>query len=83
MLLSNISVMGALVECPCPLAPGTALTLDIVGVGPVTGTVRWTQQRRFGLRFDQAFYLARLAPRPRVSEQPVTTGWHGKRKASA
>jgi hypothetical protein len=61
--LRNISVMGALVECDHPVAPGTQLTLDIVGVGPVTGTVRWSQASRFGMQFSEAFDLSRLAPK--------------------
>ena len=61
--LRNISAMGALVECESPVAPGTQLTLDIVGVGPVTGTVRWSQATRFGMQFSEPFDLSRLAPR--------------------
>ena len=61
--LRNISSMGALVECPKPIAPETKLAIDIVGVGPVTGTVRWAQASRFGLQFDQTFDLRRLGPR--------------------
>ena len=61
--LRNISAMGALVECEHPVAPGTQLTLDIVGVGPVTGMVRWAQASRFGMQFSEAFDLTRLAPK--------------------
>ena len=61
--LRNISAMGALVECDQPVAPGTQLTLDIVGVGPVTGIVRWAQASRFGMQFSEPFDLSRLAPR--------------------
>jgi diguanylate cyclase (GGDEF)-like protein len=61
--LRNISAMGALVECDHPVAPGTNLTLDIVGVGPVTGIVRWAQASRFGMQFSEPFDLSRLAPR--------------------
>ena len=61
--LRNISAMGALVECDVPVAPGTQLTLDIVGVGPVTGTVRWAQSSRFGMQFSEPFDLTRLAPK--------------------
>jgi len=61
--LRNISAMGALVECESPIAPGTQLTLDIVGVGPVVGRVRWAQASRFGMQFDEVFDLKRLAIR--------------------
>ena len=61
--LRNISSMGALVECPLAVAPGMAVTIDIVGVGPVCGTVRWAQSGKFGLQFGEEFDLARLAPK--------------------
>ena len=61
--LRNISSMGALAECNVPVAPGDEMTIDIVGVGPVRGLVRWSQSRKFGLQFEQQFDLARLAPK--------------------
>jgi EAL domain-containing protein (putative c-di-GMP-specific phosphodiesterase class I) len=61
--LRNMSVMGALVECDKSIAPGTILTIDIVGVGPVVGTVRWAQANMFGVLFAEQFDLSRLAPR--------------------
>jgi diguanylate cyclase (GGDEF)-like protein len=69
--LRNISSMGALVECPVAVAPGTAVAIDIVGVGPARGTVRWAQAGKFGLQFEQTFDLARLAPQKPKAE-PVT-----------
>ena len=59
--LRNISSMGSLVECPIPVAPGTNLAIDIVGVGPVRGIVRWAQSGKFGVQFDNQFDLGRLA----------------------
>ena len=61
--LRNISSMGALVECHIPVAPGTNLAIDIVGVGPVRGVVRWAQSGKFGVQFDNQFDLGRLAPK--------------------
>jgi diguanylate cyclase (GGDEF)-like protein len=61
--LRNISSMGALVECATPVSPGTEMSIDIVGVGPMRGVVRWSQAQLFGLHFTQCFDLARLAPR--------------------
>ena len=55
--------MGALVECELPVAPGTELTIDIVGVGPVRGVVRWAQSGKFGVQFDQPV-------RPRAASRP-------------
>ena len=65
--MRNISSMGALVDCSIPVAPGTELTIDIVGVGPVHGVVRWAQTGRFGLQFTGQFDLARLAPKKEPS----------------
>jgi diguanylate cyclase (GGDEF)-like protein len=61
--LRNISSMGSLVECPIAVAPGTELGIDIVGVGPVRGIVRWAQSGKFGVQFERQFDLTRLAPK--------------------
>ena len=61
--LRNISSSGALVDCPLSVAPGTELSINIIGVGPVRGLVRWAQANKFGVQFDGQFDLARLAPR--------------------
>src|SRR4051794_17988333 len=53
--LRNMSSMGALVECPVAVPPGMTLTIDIVGVGPVQGLVRWSQSGKFGLHFIAPF----------------------------
>ena len=69
--LRNISAMGALVECAQSVAPGMAITIDIVGVGPVLGSVRWAQSGKFGIQFTDSFDLARLAPK-KVLKNDVT-----------
>jgi len=82
--LRNISSNGALVECVHPVAPGTRLALDIVGVGPVIGLVRWAQSNRFGIKFDEDFDLKRLTPR-REKRNDVTMlqPWYvGQEKAA-
>ena len=61
--LRNISSMGALVDCSVPVAPATELAIDIVGVGPVRGIVRWAQSGKFGVQFERQFDLGRLAPK--------------------
>ncbi len=66
--LRNISAMGALVETDRPVAPGTQVTLDIVGVGPMAGIVRWAQSGKFGLQFTDNFDVTRLAPAKRARE---------------
>lgn len=78
--MRNISAMGTLIECDRPVAPGKHLTLDIVGVGPVTGTVRWAQSGRFGMQFDEKFDLARLAPKPaKTNEIQILKPWYVER----
>jgi diguanylate cyclase (GGDEF)-like protein len=61
--LRNISSMGALVEATVAVSPGTELTVDIVGVGPVRALVRWAQSGKFGVQFERQFDLGRLAPK--------------------
>ena len=61
--LRNISSMGALVECDIAVTPGASIVIDIVGVGPVFGTVRWAQAGKFGVQFGEQFDLTRLAPK--------------------
>ena len=82
--LRNISAMGALVECDLPVSPGTQLTLDIVGVGPVVGTVRWAQASRFGMQFEEVFDLKRLAlKRDKLGDAPVPNQWYAERNKIA
>ena len=82
--LRNISSMGALVDCSRPVAPGDEMTIDIVGVGPVHGRVRWAQTGKFGIQFADQFDLGRLAPvKEKPSNPPVASPWlKGKRAAS-
>jgi EAL domain-containing protein (putative c-di-GMP-specific phosphodiesterase class I) len=81
--LRNISSMGALVDCSMAVAPGTELTIDIVGVGPVHGVVRWAQTGKFGLQFTGEFDLARLAPVKEKSSQTVVLNpWRTGQRAA-
>ena len=68
--LRNISSMGSLVECDVPVAPGTELAIDIVGVGPVRGIVKWSQSGKFGVHFDGHFDLGRLAAKKEKRTDP-------------
>ncbi|HWU93092.1 MAG TPA: EAL domain-containing protein [Sphingomicrobium sp.] len=80
--LRNISSMGALVECSEPLAPGTQMTIDIIGVAPVRGIVRWAQEGKFGVQFVEQFDLARLAPKKERQEAQGMKPWYVERRAS-
>jgi diguanylate cyclase (GGDEF)-like protein len=79
--LRNISSMGAFVECPLPVSPGTELAIDIVGVGPVKAIVRWAQAGKFGVQFGDRFDLARLAPKKeRRNESTMLRPWYVERR---
>ena len=82
--LRNISSMGALVECANAVTPGTQLTIDIIGVGPVRGIIRWAQEGKFGVQFTDHFDLARLAAKKERSEgqSAVLKPWYVARRAS-
>ena len=82
--LRNISVMGALVECEKSVAPGTRVAMDIVGAGPVEGTVRWAQSGKFGLQFSDAFLMSRLAPKKqKVNDVQMLRPWYVGDKAAS
>jgi hypothetical protein len=69
--------MGAQVECPLPVSPGTELAIDIVGVGPVRATVRWAQAGKFGVQFSEQFNLTRLAPKKEpTNETTMLRPWY-------
>ena len=81
--LRNISAMGALVESDRSVSPGTSLTIDVVGVGPVVGTVRWAQSGKFGVRFDEEFDITRLASKPaKANDVTMLRPWYIDRAAS-
>ena len=81
--LRNISITGALVECRRPVAPGTHMHMDIVGVGPASGTVRWAGNGKFGMQFDREFDLGRLAPKKeKRNDVTMLTPWYVDRRAA-
>jgi len=82
--MRNISSMGALVDCEQAPAPGTELTIDIVGVGPVRAIVRWAQAGRFGVQFDGQFDLGRLAPKKdKRSDTSILRPWYAGQQREA
>jgi diguanylate cyclase (GGDEF)-like protein len=81
--LRNISSMGALAECHIPVTPGAELTIDIVGVGPVRGLVRWAQAGKFGVQFSDQFDLGRLAPKKeRSNDVTMLRPWYVEQQAA-
>jgi diguanylate cyclase (GGDEF)-like protein/PAS domain S-box-containing protein len=82
--MRNISSMGAMVDCPLAVAPGTQLTMDIIGVCPVIGTVRWAQSGKFGVQFEHEFDLARLAPkRGKANEVTMLRPWYVEQREAS
>jgi diguanylate cyclase (GGDEF)-like protein len=85
--LRNISAMGALVECNEVVAPGQTMAIDIVGVGPVVGAVKWSHAGKFGVQFTEQFDLARLATkRPNSNDVTMLQPWYvaqGPNKAAS
>jgi diguanylate cyclase (GGDEF)-like protein len=80
--LRNLSITGALVECRRPLTPGDQLKINIVGVGPVCGTVRWAGNGKAGIQFDHEFDLGRLAPKKeKLNDVTMLTPWYVERRA--
>ncbi|MEO5612110.1 MAG: EAL domain-containing protein [Sphingomicrobium sp.] len=82
--LRNISAMGALVECSKSVTPGAVLTIDIVGAGPVLGTVRWAQAGKFGVQFSDGFNMSRLAPnKSRGNKVTMMRPWYIDQKIAS
>jgi diguanylate cyclase (GGDEF)-like protein len=80
--LRNISITGALVECRRPLTPGDQLKINIVGVGPVCGNVKWAGNGKAGIQFDHEFDLGRLAPKKeKLNDVTMLTPWYVDRRA--
>jgi hypothetical protein len=83
--LRNISSRGALVESSQPVTQDMPITVDIVGVGPVIGTVRWTSKGKFGLQFADEFDMARLAAKKERAAQDTVMlkPWYMDKKAAS
>lgn len=50
--LINISSHGFMGECPAGVPLKSRVSLDLPGLGPLAGCVRWAVGRRVGGRFD-------------------------------
>jgi hypothetical protein len=63
--LRNISAEGAMIESGTEMEPGCEVELDLAEGLCLTGKVRWSQDGRVGLKFDESFDLQRLGRAPR------------------
>lgn len=66
--IRNISVEGAMVECPWDFHLGTELLLDLGQAGTLLAKVRWCRGGQIGLKFASRFDLKKLAERPPAPE---------------
>ncbi len=55
----DLSPFGFRAQCDARVRPGGAVTLDILGVGPVEAQVEWQRDDQFGARFFSEIDLAR------------------------
>jgi len=58
----NLSRSGAMIETSMPFTPGEALLLAFADGGSIRGVVRWADEDRFGIAFDELIELDQLAP---------------------
>jgi PilZ domain len=49
----NLSEGGLMVDCTSVKEPGTAVTLDVRGIGAVSGKVAWCTEGRVGIALDR------------------------------
>ena len=71
----NLSAGGLMAEYEPPVAPGTAVTLDMRGLGEMTGHVAWCTDGRIGIALDHPIDPARartpVGPGKTASGQPL------------
>lgn len=59
--LINLSSHGFMGECRAGVPLRSRVSLELPGLGPLTGCVRWAVGRRIGGRFDKPLDEAQLA----------------------
>lgn len=62
----NLSEGGLMVDCVSVKDPGTAVTLDVRGIGKVAGKVAWCTEGRVGIALDRPID-------PRKARKPIGT----------
>ncbi|MBO9377861.1 EAL domain-containing protein [Sphingomonas histidinilytica] len=60
--IRNLSRSGAMLECAIPFRPGEAVTLDLGHGKPVEGVIRWADEDRVGVAFDEPLEADQMAP---------------------
>ena len=71
-LIKNISAGGMMIRLYCPIAEGTAVTVELKSGQPVSGRIGWTRDHNAGVAFDQPVDVIEIlsssmdGPRPRM-----------------
>lgn len=71
-LIKNISAGGMMIRAYCPIAEGTALSIELKSGQPVTGRASWVKDQNVGVAFDEAIDVIEIlsasadGPRPRM-----------------
>lgn len=68
--IRNLSAGGLMAEIDHPCEPGTPVTLEMRGLGALTGSVAWSTRGRIGIALDHPVDPARA--RKPVGTGPVT-----------
>ncbi len=58
----NLSRTGAMLECGVAFRPGDEVTIDFGDGEPIASVVRWADEERFGVAFDEPIEREQLAP---------------------
>ena len=72
----NLSAGGLMAEYAQPVDVGTAVEVDVRGVGWVAGRIAWKAEGRVGIAFDREID-------PMAARKPVGNGTHTPRYAKA
>lgn len=60
-IVRNISAHGLRAKGDIPVHPGQVLQIRKQGFKPVSGTVRWTHERDFGLEFEEGINVEQFS----------------------
>lgn len=66
----NLSAGGLMADYTAPIASGTAVELDVRGIGWIPGRVAWSEAGRIGVAFDHPV-------EPSLARKPVKAGAKG------
>jgi len=64
--IRNLSRSGAMIECGIAFRPGEAVTIDLGDGRPIEASVRWADEDRFGVAFDEPVEAEQLTPQRMV-----------------